>query len=114
MLLDFEYFKQPISPLYRHEDLIATIELNKPEKVMLCSDTGATYVISDITLAYDLIIDAQYTEKVTRAQENSSYPYIRVTRLLYQIILKKDHSWLLDLKLQARSLQRICLLFFRR
>ena len=39
--LDFEYFKQPVSPYYLHEDLIVTIELNKPEKVMLCSNDAA-------------------------------------------------------------------------
>ena len=33
--LDFEYFKQPVLPYYLHEDLVVTIELNKPEKVML-------------------------------------------------------------------------------
>ena len=43
---------------------------------MLCSgDTAATYVISDMALEYDSIIDVQYTKKVSRAQENNSYPY---------------------------------------
>ena len=47
--LDFEYFKQPVLPYYLHEDLVVTIELNKPEKVMLCSgDTAATYTISEL------------------------------------------------------------------
>ena len=110
--LDFEYFKQPVSPYYLHEDLIVTIELNKPEKVMLCSDNDkAKYTISDIALEYDVIIDTEYTGKVSVAQQNSSYPYTRVTRLSYQILSKKDHSWLLDLKLQAKSLQGILLLF---
>ena len=88
------------------------MELSKPEKVILCSDnTAAAYTISDIALEYDAIIDTQYTEKVSIAQENSSYPYTRVTRLSYQILSKKDHSWLLDLKLQAKSLQGILLFF---
>ena len=78
-------------PYYLHEDLIVTIELNKPEKVMLCSgDTAATYTISDIALEYDVIIDAVYTEKVSVAQQNSSYPYTKVTRLSYQQLSKKD------------------------
>ena len=110
--LDFEYFKQPVSPYYLHEDLIVTIKLNKSEKVMLCSDdAAANYTISDIALEYDGIIDAQYTEKVSRAQQNSSYPYTRVTRLSYQQLSKKDTSWLIDTKLQAKSLQGLLLLF---
>ena len=110
--LDFEYFKQLVSPYYLHEDLIVTIELNKPEKVMLCSgDSAATYTISDIALEYDTIIDPVYTEKVSVAQQNSLYPYTRVTRMSYQIPSKKDYSWLLDIKLQAKSLQGILLLF---
>ena len=44
--LDFEYFKQLLSPYYLHEKLFVMIELNKPEKVMLCSnDASATYTI---------------------------------------------------------------------
>ena len=77
--LDFEYFKQPVSPYYLHKDLVVTIELNKPEKVMLCSnDASATYTISDIVLEYDAVIDAGYTEKYLLAQQNSSYPYTRL------------------------------------
>ena len=112
ILLDFEFFNQPASFYYFHKDLIATIKLNKPEKVMLCSgDTLASYTISDIALDYDAIFNAQYTEKVSRAQQESSYAYTRIKRLLYQILAKKDHLWLLDLKLQTKSLQGILLLF---
>ena len=80
--LDFEFFKQPISPYYLHEDLVVTIKLSKPERVMHCSgDTDATYTISNISLKYDAIIDSVYIEKVSSVQNNSSYPYTRVTRL---------------------------------
>ena len=74
--LDFEYFKQPVSPYYLHEKLFVTIELNKSEKVMLCSDDAlATYTISNLALEYDaIILDAGYMEKVFVAQQNSSYP----------------------------------------
>ena len=52
--LDFEYFKQPVSPYYLHKKLFVTIELNKSKKVMLCSnDALATYTISDLALEYD-------------------------------------------------------------
>ena len=77
--IDFDYFKQPVFPYYLHEDLVVTMELKKPKKVMLCSnDASETYTISDIALEYDAVIKAQYTEKVSIAQQNSSYPYTRV------------------------------------
>ena len=57
---------------------------------MLCSnDALATYTISDLALEYDAIINAGYTEKVSVAQQNSSYLYTRVTRLSYQNCRKK-------------------------
>ena len=44
--LDFEWFKQPVSTYYLHENVFVSIELNKPEKVMLCTgNTTATYPI---------------------------------------------------------------------
>ena len=58
-----------------------------------------------------MIIDAAYTEKVSTAQQNSSYPYTRVTRLSYQQMSKKDTTWLLDIKLQVKSLQGLIVLF---
>ena len=110
--LDFKYFKQPVSPYYLHKDLIVTIQLNKSEKVMPCSNEAVgTYTISDKSLEYDVIINAQYTEKISRAQQNSSYSYTRVTRLSYQQLSRKDTSWLIDTKLQAKSLQGLLLLF---
>ena len=79
---------------------------------MLCSDdSAATYTISNLVLEYDTIIDFEYTEKVLVAQQNSSYPYTRVTRLGYNILSKIDHTWLLDLTLQAKSLQGLLMLF---
>ena len=79
--LDFEFFKQPIFPFYLDEKLFVTIELNKSGKIMHTSDDAATYKITDIALEYDVIIDSDYTEKVSAAQANSSYPYTRITRL---------------------------------
>ena len=55
------------------------------------TDEKATYTISDIALEYDAIIDAAYTEKVSRAQQKISYPYTRVTRLSYQQLSKERY-----------------------
>ena len=109
--LDFEFFKQPISPFYLDEKLFVTIKLNKSGKIMHTSDDAATYKITDLALEYDVIIDSDYTEKVSAAQANSSYPYTRITRLSYDIKDKKKTSWLINTNLQAKSLQGLLLLF---
>ena len=71
--LDFEYLKQLFSPYYLHEKLFVTIELSKPEKVVLCSnDASATYPISNLALEYNAIITAGKTQNVSVAQQNSS------------------------------------------
>ena len=79
---------------------------------MLSSDDAlATYIISDLALSYDAIIHAGYTEKVSVAQQNTSYQYTRVKRLSYHQLSKKNTSWLIDTKWQAKSLQGLLLLF---
>ena len=109
--LDFEYFKQPLSPYYLQEKMFVTIELNKPGKIMVTSDNQASYKITDLTLEYDAVIDGDYTDKVSKAQANSSYPYTRITRSSYEIKDKKKSSWLINTNLQAKSLQGLLLLF---
>ena len=56
ILLDFDFFKHLV---YHHglkERLIVRLELNSPEKVILCTgDTSATYKLSDIYLEYGAI-----------------------------------------------------------
>ena len=79
---------------------------------MLCSnDEKVTYTISAITLEYDMIVNAEYKEKVSIAQQNISYPYTRVTRLSYEQKSKKDTTWLINTTLQATSLQGLLILF---
>ena len=49
--LDFDFFKHPTYPYGLREDLIARLELNSAEKILLASgDTAATYKISDIAV----------------------------------------------------------------
>ena len=81
ILLDFEFFKQPISPYYLEEDLVVTIDLSKSEKIMLCSDNTATFKITDIALEYDVIIDPVYTDELSIVQRDSSYPYTSVENI---------------------------------
>ena len=54
--LDFDFFKHPVYPYGLN--LFVRLELNSPEKVILCTgDTNATYKLSDISLEYDAIFN---------------------------------------------------------
>ena len=102
---DFEYFKQPVLPYYLHEDLIVTIELTKPEKVMLCgNDDKATYTISDIALEYDVIIDIEYTRKVSIVHTSIQGLQNCPTKSFLRKIIRG--YWISSLK------QRACKVFF--
>ena len=77
---------------------------------MLCSnDALATYTISDLALEYDAIIDAGYTEKVSVAQGQSSYPYTRVTRLILPDTWKKGQLLVNRYKAAGKELTRVAL-----
>ena len=55
--LDFDFFRHPVYPYERKEDLVVKLELNSSEKVILCTgDTSATYKLSDILLENDTIL----------------------------------------------------------
>ena len=63
-VIDFQFhstltfFKNSTYPYGLREDLIARLELNSAEKILLASgDTAAIYKISDIALEYDAIFD---------------------------------------------------------
>ena len=56
--LDFDFFKHPVYPYGLKKDLIVRLELNSPEKVILCTgDTSGTYKLLDISLEYYAIFD---------------------------------------------------------
>ena len=66
--LDFEFLKQSVLPYYLHGKLFATIELNKSDKVILCSDdTAATYKLSALSLEYNAIVNVWNRKKVSVA-----------------------------------------------
>ena len=70
--------------MYPHglkEDLIVRLELNSPEKVILCTkDTSAKYNLSDISLEYDEIFDEPYATTIGEMYTGiTSIPYTKVT-----------------------------------
>ena len=112
--LDFDFFKHPTYPYGLREDLIARLELNSAEKILLASgDTAATYKISDIALEYDAIFDLDYaTMFETLYRGETSIPYTKVTAVHHQALSKKNENWKIDINnLSVRSLQGLLLLF---
>ena len=74
--MDIDFFKHSLYP-YGLEDLIVRLELNSPEKMILCSeDSAATYKLSDISLEYDATFDDSYAATIGDLYAGStSIPY---------------------------------------
>ena len=114
LLLDFDFFKHPVYPYVRKEDLIVRLELNLSEKVILCTgDASATYKLSDISLEYDAIFDEPYATIIGELYNGTtSSLYTKVTSIHYQTLSKKDTTWKIYVNnLSVRSLQCLLLLF---
>ena len=111
--LDFDFFKHPTYPYGLREDLIARLELNLAEKILLASgDTAATYKISDIALEYDAIFDLDYAAMFENLYSETSVPYTKVTAVHHQALSKKNENWKIEINnLSVRSLQGLLLLF---
>ena len=111
--LDFDFFKHPTYAYGLREDLIARLELNSAEKILLAScDTAATYKISDIALEYDAIFDLNYAAMFENLYSETLIPYTKVTAVHHQALLKKYENWKIDINnLSVRSLQGLLLLF---
>ena len=92
--LDFDFFKHPVYPYGLKEDLIVRLELNSPEKVILCTgDTSATYKLSDILLEYDAIFDEAYATAIGQMfNGTTSIPYTKVELIYYHTLKKKTLS----------------------
>ena len=110
---DFDFFKHPTYPYGLREDLIARLELNSAEKILLASgDTAATYKISHIALEYDAIFDLEYAAMFENLYSETSIPYTKVTAVHHQALSKKNENWKIDINnLSVRSLQGLLLLF---
>ena len=111
--VDFDFFKYPTYPYGLREDLIARLELNSTEKILLANgDTAATYKISDVALEYDAIFDLDYEAMFENLYSETSIPYTKVTAVHHQALSKKNENWKIDINnLSVRNLQGLLLLF---
>ena len=101
---------------FEKQHLIVRIELNSPEKVILCTgDTSATYKLSDISIEYDAIFDESYATIMGQMYIETSIPYTKVELIHYHTLSKKDTIWKIDMNnLSVCSLQGLLLLFIDR
>ena len=92
--LDFDTFKYLVYPYRLQEDLIVRLELNSPEKVILCiGDTSSTYKLLDISLEYDAIFDEPYVTTIGEMYNcGMSIPYTKVELFITIHYLKKTPS----------------------
>ena len=114
ILLDSDFFKHPVYPYGRKEDLIVRLELNSAEKVIICTgDTNATYKLSDISLEHDAIFGESFTTDINEIYNGTmSIPYIKVTSIHYQALSKKGTTWKINVNnLSVHSMQGLLLLF---
>ena len=114
ILLDFDFFKNPVYPYGFKEDLIVRLELNSSETVILCTgDTNTTYKFSDISLEHDAIFDEPFATTIGSMHTGTtSIQYTKVTSINYQTLPIKDTTCKIDLNnLSVRSLQGLLLLF---
>ena len=114
--LYFDFFRHPVYAYGLKEDLIVGLELNSPEKVILCKgDTSATYKLSNISLEYHAIFDESYVTTISKMYtetSGTSIPYTKVTWVHYQALSKKDTTWKIDVNnISFRSLQGLLFLF---
>ena len=114
VLLDFDFFKHPVYPYGPKEDLIVRLELNSSEKLILCTgDTSTTCELSEILLEYDVIFDEPYATIIGEMYTGTtSISYTKVTLIHYQILSKKDTTWMIGVNNPSVSSFQILLLLF--
>ena len=112
--LDFDFFKHPVYPCDLKENLIVSLELNSPWKVILCNgDTSATYKLSDISLECDAIFDEPYSTTIVEMYKGTtSIPYTKVGLIHYQTLSKKDTIWKIDMNNFLFVHCRVCCYYF--
>ena len=79
--------------------MVVRVELNSPEKVVLCTgDSAATFNLSDISLEYDTIFDKPYAMTIAELYSGTkSILYTNVTSIHHQTLSKIDTTWKTDI-----------------
>ena len=94
--------------------MIAKLELNSSEKMLLCSgDTATTYKLLDISLEHDAIFDEPYVTTIGELYAGTnSISYTKLTSIYHHTLSKRDITWMIDVNnLSVWSLRGLLLLF---
>ena len=111
--IDFEMFKH--MPHYNTgliEDLIFEIDFASAGKIMLTTDTAATYQLTDINLEYELVRDSELSQMI---KNNYSLGYTLFYQIIFFVMMQQfdkattSMNW--NINAPAKSLRGLVVLF---
>ena len=111
--LDFEILESSI-PLYQYglgSHLTYELTISDYSDVIKSTDPDATYMISNISLEFDTIINASLASQIRTEYMKSSILYDRILRECIIQLNKSDTSFSVDISSPSKSLKGVLLIF---
>ena len=111
--LDFEFLKSSL-PLYQYglgNHLTYELTFADYPDVIKASDPDATYMISNISLEFDIITNASLASQIRTEYRKSSILYDRILRAHIIPLNKSDTSFSVDISSPSKSLKGVLLIF---
>jgi hypothetical protein len=88
------------------------LTFNPYGKVVVSSNSTATYVISDISLEYEVARNPDVANDIRKIyEEGLTLPYTRVQRYSVLTLNKSDTRWTININLSVKSLRGVLFLF---
>ena len=111
--LDFEILESGL-PLYQYglgSHLTYELTFADYSDVIKATNPDATYMISNISLEFDTIINASLASQIRTEYMKSSILYDRILRARIIPLNKSDTSFSVDINIPSKSLQSVLLIF---
>ena len=111
--LDFEIFESSL-PLYQYglgSRLTYELTFADHSDVIKATDPDATYTISNISLEFDMIINASLASQIRTEYMKSSILYDRILRAQIIQLNKSNTSFSIDINSPSKSLKGVLLIF---
>ena len=111
--LDFEILETSL-PLYQYglgSHLTYELTFADYSDVIKSADTDATYMISNISLEFDTVINASLASQIRTQYMKSSILYDRILRARIIPLNKSDTSFSVDINSPSKSLKGVLLIF---
>ena len=111
--LDFEILESSL-PLYQYglgSRLTYELTFADYSDVIKATDPEATYTISNISLEFDMIINASLASQIRTELMKSSILYDRILRARIILLNKSDTSFSVDINSPSKSLKGVLLIF---